>query len=351
MSATFGGEVPDGATLIGCGAEMLWAARQFREQGLTPAVVLAPRHENEIIAGTGLPAAQAFRDLGCDVHVLQNINHVPDPAAQPWAGIATLALCFGPAWVFSPSVCAAFGLGMVNFNATPVPRYIGGAHFTWQIMNGYRRGSCVLQEITADVDRGPILRRHDFELPSAARIPEDYYDAYDRESRDFLTEVIRDFCAGASFEAVPFSEVERQRAYFPRLFTPRNGFIDWSWSAPEIERFCCAFDRPYPGAATYLQGRLLRLRGVCLVEDDIGLSHPFMAGLVVRRLGEGLWLAARDGLLSVAEARWEDGDDARAALQEGMRLVTPPDALHAAFAYLPRYGAAGLIDKKSDAAK
>ena len=59
---------------------------------------------------------------------------------------------------------------MLNFNGIPVPKYLGGAHYTWQILNSDKSGGNVLQEITENIDKGPILKSDYYELSSSAKI-------------------------------------------------------------------------------------------------------------------------------------------------------------------------------------
>ena len=192
-----------------------------------------------------------------------------------------------------------------------------------------------------DVDSGPILRRHDFELPDEARLPWDYFVANVEEGRKFLQSAIADMRADNPFEVVEFESLDDGRLYFSRLNTAVNGWIDWTWPAPEVELFCRAFDKPYAGAGTFIGDHEVRLGGVHLVpgEDDL---HPFTAGLVVRRRGEAAWVAARSGLLRVAQATLAGGGDAMDQLREGRRLHTPRERLEGALTSRPTLTAKGF---------
>jgi methionyl-tRNA formyltransferase len=335
----------ESVALIGGGDLMHQTAQILRQSGLRTIIVLAPRHAEEFLPVAGGPAKKAFADDGSAVHVVQDINAWQELESADWAGANSLALCFGPPWIFDEHVLARFGAGMINFNGIPIPRYIGGAHYTWQILNGDRTGGCFLQEITMDVDRGPLLRRHLFDLPAGVRLPEDYFLANYEEGCRFMEQAIADMRADKEFEPIEFTSLDESRLYYPRLNTLENGWIDWSWTALEIERFCCAFDRPYAGAATLLGGAMVRLSDVRLTEP-IEALHPFVAGLVVRNIGQKASIAARDGLLTVTAARSEDGNDAMELLKEGRRLYTPPDRLSHALTCRPALTANGFLEKK-----
>ncbi len=327
--------------LIGGGDLMVEVAELCRRQDFRVSTVLAPRHAEEALTLRDGVLRDALSAAGFEIHCVDDINQWLGLEAAVGAEGDAVALCFGPAWIFSPAVRERFAAGMINFNGIPVPRYLGGAHYSWQIMNGDRSGGCVLQDITGDVDRGPILRAHYYELPSECRIPADYYRANLAVATAFLAEAIADMRAGVVFEPAPFADVDAKRFYFPRLYTPQNAFIDWRWPAAEVERFICAFDEPYPGAASFLDGNEVRFSGVHLEPDD-GDTHPYTAGLVVRRYGDAAWIAANGGVLAVRRARFGDGTDAMPSLKEGKRLHTPADVLAHALAFRPVVTAQGV---------
>ncbi|MBF0156117.1 MAG: hypothetical protein HQL57_02900, partial [Magnetococcales bacterium] len=303
-------------------------------------IVLAPRHAGEELPLGGGVLGDFLRREGFSCHVVEAINRW-DGLGALIQGEPTLALCFGPAWIFTEAVIAAFPLGMINFNGIPLPRYLGGAHYTWQILNGDRSGGCFLQEITVEVDRGPILRSHRYLLPVGVRLPRDYFRGNHEEAVRFLDRAIADMVADLPFEPLPYASLDPFRLYFPRLLTRENGYIDWDWSGEEIERFCAAFDDPYPGAMTFLEGQVVHLREVRLERCE-GATHPFVAGLVLRRDAAGAWIGVRGGILVVGAAHEEEGADLLPGFREGRRLHTPAEWLERARAFRPVLDGAGV---------
>ena len=320
--------------LIGGGDLMVHAARLFMKRDVRVVVILAPRHAGETLPVSGTNTASAFKEDGAPVFIIDDINDWPALEVQDWTGDDSLALCFGPAWIFSPQVIAAFGRGMINFNGIPIPRYLGGAHYTWQIMHGDRTGGCILQAITDDLDRGPILRSTYFDLPEDVRTPQDYFEANHQKGSAFLESAIGDIVDGVAFESRDFTALDNERLYFPRLFTPKSAFIDWSWTIGEIARFCDAFDAPYIGAASFLNKKMVRFADVTIWEERADM-HIFGAGLIVRRHLDAAWIAARGGILKAGRARFDDGTDAMGEIKEGSRLLTPLPVLEEALAFSP----------------
>ena len=312
---------------------MLHTARRAKAAGLRVAAILAPRHAEERLPLGGKVTLPAFRALGIPVLVVPDINEPGGSRLGDWTGPDALAFCFGPAWIFGREILRAFGAGMINYNPIPVPRYLGGAHYTWQILNGDRDGGCILQLITKQLDRGPILRAKYFRIPAAARTPADYFLAYHRPGCGLMDGALKDILAGRRFKLQDYEGLSAKRLYLPRLNTLRNGYVDWRWSGAEIERFCCAFDQPYAGAASFIDGVEIRLGNVRLEKGE--QFHPYLSGLIVRRLGEVVWIAVAGGLLRVGSLR-AGGVETKALAREGRRLATPPGKLHEASAYRPQ---------------
>jgi methionyl-tRNA formyltransferase len=329
-------------TLIGGGDLMLDCVALARAAGWDVSVILAPRFDDEPLPICGRRTGEAFRETGARVALVEDINAWDEVEAFGGSGPDAVSICFGPAWIFSDRVRAAFGHGMINFNGIPIPRYLGGAHYTWQILNGDRTGGCYFQEITGRLDKGPLLRGERFEHPASVRTPWDYFVANYDKSKEFMARVIADMARDAPFERRPWDEVQGERLYFPRLHTLENGWIDWSWSAEEIERFCCAFDRPYAGAGSFYDGQEVRLSDVRLLEGERG-THPFCAGLILRKTEDQLVIAARGGALQVHVVKSRSGDSLRGELREGRRLVTPAATLERALSWRPQLSAKGFV--------
>ncbi len=331
----------DKITFIGGGDLLLESARCARELGYPVSVILAPRHATENLPLAQTQTAEACRAIGGDVFVVDDINDWSGLCTATAAGPDALALCFGPAWIFSSQVISQFGAGMINFNGIPIPNYLGGAHYTWQILNNNRSGGCHLQEITEDLDRGDLLRSAYFSLPPTARLPRDYFIENHRAAAEFMQRALKDMRNDEPFPRLPYAILDAQRTYFPRLHTKENGYIDWQWSGADIESFCNAFDAPYIGAATFWNGTEIRLRNVRI--DRCQLFHPYLSGLVVRRQkGTRVWIAVSDGLLATDSVHTSEGESLIARVREGDRFATPQDKLWHGRTFRPRLTAHGM---------
>ena len=128
----------------------------------------------------------------------------------------------------------------------------------------------------AGTDTGPIVASEEFIFPHSCRMPKDYaHYATERNLR-----FVGDLLASIRSEPREFAlrpQAEYLSTYWPRLHTPTQAWIDWRWSATNIERFICAFDEPYDGAQTTWRGRTVRLKRTFANVED-GIFHPFQRG-------------------------------------------------------------------------
>jgi methionyl-tRNA formyltransferase len=319
----------DSFVFFGGGPLLVDAATRSARRGLRTAVFTSPRHLAEITPSDALQTA------GVPTFEADDIN--ADPRLSDHVANTTLGIALGPAWIFGPEVCALFGPRFVNVMGIDLPRYRGGAHHTWQILQGNRVGSVNLQLINEVVDSGPVIKRREYLFPASARVPADYFRAAEPENRDFLFEFLDEVIAQVEFREEPLQEKLAQ--HYPSLSTDVQGWVDWSWDVDEIEQFVNAFGEPYPGASTHYGDTRVHLKEARVERGD-GPFHPFMAGLVYRVSDVGAWVCCRGGSLLVEQVTDEAG--AWVTVRVGRRFHTPRDLLDAALAYRAVYTAKGL---------
>jgi len=327
------------------GGEVLWRAiRMARDRGLLVGAILAKRHAAELLSSQEMLSA-ALHNVDIPVRIVQEAIEV-SPQILECNLTQSLALCFGPAWIFPSVVLKRFEYGMLNFNGIPLPSYIGGAHYTWQILNKNNKGGCHIQKITDQVDQGDLLMSHTFDLINTAGTLVDYFHQNELEQIRFLDNFFEKVVCGKDFECRKFSCFDNGKLYFPRLYTTENGWIDWSWTGSQIESFCRAFDSPYLGASTRLNGCRIFLRKVKLLPEPSGTSfHPFCSGLIVRSYGGSIFVAVGQGLLQIEEYEFEKTGNKPVRIREGDRFFTDATTLQQARLYRPKIDRNGELTR------
>lgn len=251
----------------------------------------------------------------------------------------TLGISFGAPWIFSNNFIRKFRGRLLNGHGTRLPKNRGGGGFSWQIMCGEKEGCHLFHLINEGIDTGDKIFFREFTFPKKCRIPQDYQDFFVSRETAFFRNFLKKIKSNYDFKQT--AQEEKLSTYFPRLSSINHGFIDWSWKAQEIERFICAFDFPYSGASTFLDGRKVFLRGARKSKKE-GYFHPFLRGLVYRKNKNFLFVAVSDGAILINQVYDEKGNDLLPVVKVGHRFVTPNNFLDKALLFRAVYDARGL---------
>lgn len=303
-----------GMTLIG-GGKLMKDFAVFAQKYCDVLVVVSRRHHDKEIE-------QELELHGCSYHISEDINndHSFDNIARSHSRIC---ICFGPAWIFESKIINLFSGRIFNFNGIPLPRYTGGAHYTWQILNRSREGGAYIQQITTNIDRGGIVKHIQYQLDEIVKLPKDYERENTKRGFEFLKEFFEDLHEKDKYITLNSHLIDwSEKRYYPRLLTSINGWINWQWSGKEIVRFCEAFGDPYGGANTTVNGHTrITIRSIKLVNNEY--YHPFCYGLIINRIKDkSIFVASSDGLLVCDDYQIKDYD-----LNVGDRLETPVSIL------------------------
>ena len=112
---------------------------------------------------------------------------------------------------------------------------------------------------------------------------------------------------------------ERLSTYWPRLNTDLHSYINWNNDLINIQNFINAFDSPYKGAITYLDGKKVRLRNV---SSDQGNYHPYQSGLIFRVYDNQAAVATTSGALIINEVNDNFGRNIIPKIKVGDRFYT-----------------------------
>lgn len=136
-----------------------------------------------------------------------------------------------------------------------------------------------------EMDHGPILAQR-----STPIRPDDTRGSLAERlaelGADLLVETLPRWVAG-EIEAQPQNHAAASYTY---MLKKEDGEIDWTQPAAHIARMTRAYD-PWPGAYTYLGGRLFKLLKAQAMDVNTGDAQP---GQVIQ-IDEGLAVAAGDG--------------------------------------------------------
>ncbi len=177
--------------------------------------------------------------------------------------------------------------GCINIHASLLPAYRGAAPINWAILRGEQETGITIMQMDEGMDTGAVLLQERIPIAPA-------------DTAGTLTEKLSVLGAKMIVTALPLivsgklSPVEQDhaRATLAPPLKKEDGRIDWARTAKEIH------DRvrglmPWPGAYTYLDGKLIKLIGTEAAE---GSGEPAL----VRRSGNAaLEVGTGSGLLRV----------------------------------------------------
>lgn len=292
---------------------LVWCA----DQGFSCAVVARPEGATAE-ADAGETWEQFTRRTGISLITCKT----PEEIEIKVLGKRPLCFSVGAPWIFKASFLEKLGHDIYNLHGTHLPKNRGGTLFSWQILAGQRTGMCLLHQLTAGIDEGPVIAWEEFIYPGSCRKPIDFIKEYHTRNVSFLcqfiAQVVREGFTGDKLGQPPYLS-----SYFPRLLSLVNGWLDWSWNATELERFICAFDDPYAGARTRWRDKVVIVKDTFYQKMD-GYGHPFQAGLVYRNNKKWLNVMANGGELLIGSIHDDKGENLLSRIKPGDRLYSLP---------------------------
>tara|TARA_B100000780_G_scaffold273647_1_gene237518 strand:- start:43 stop:1044 length:1002 start_codon:yes stop_codon:yes gene_type:complete len=253
----------------------------------------------------------------------------------------TLFLSIGCRWIFSKeSINILFKNNLVNFHGTRLPYDQGGADISWKILRNDRIDNQLVHLIDGDIDTGPILMNKSRLTPHECKIPIDFINYHDANQIIFYKEFITKLKNGDNFSLK--HQVDYIGRYNPRLNTDISGWINWSTSSVHLSSFINAFDEPYKGASTFINGKKVRIKSATLHGGDTS-NHPFMSGIISRHDKNWLVVSTSDqSMILIEKVINEKNKNIMSELKPGDRFYTPSKNIDYAFSKAIKYNSFGL---------
>ncbi len=185
--------------------------------------------------------------------------------------------------------------GCINVHASMLPRYRGAAPVNWAIARGEKVTGVTIMRMDEGMDTGDILLTRE--------VPIDDEDTGETLARklslagaELLLTALGNLKRG---ELRPRKQDDSLATYAPML-KKEDGRIDWNKPAREIRDLIRGM-LPWPGAFTYLDGKLLKIYRAAVSEGDGKEGEVITASQGVLRV------AAGEGALDILELQMEGG--------------------------------------------
>lgn len=156
----------------------------------------------------------------------------------------------------------------LNVHPSLLPRHRGAAPVAGTILAGDPEGGVTLMVMTPELDAGPIVARWPVPLTGRETTPE-----LEARLADLAADVVPPELEAWARGALDPTPQDAAAATLVRPFRRRDGWIDWSAPAVDIDRQVRAL-QPWPGAWTTLDGRRIHVRRARPVSgvDDVPIG-------------------------------------------------------------------------------
>jgi len=210
-------------------------------------------------------------------------------------------------WILGKNIINAFFEKnlLLNIHHSRLPYDAGRATTSWKILRNDRINSTIVHKIDKKVDSGAIIYRKDTLFSFKAKTPNQYDTEINNQSISMYKEFLNKIYNNSFFKIK--HQPDFIGRYNMRLNTKLNAWIDWNWSSEHLIRFINAFDEPYEGAKTSIDGKIVRLKKAQLHGGET-VNHPFASGQVLRNDKKWILVATSDHNCLIIEKILDNND-------------------------------------------
>ncbi len=232
----------------------------------------------------------------------------------------TIGISISSPWILTSEIINIFDGKLLNIHTSNLPKNRGGGGYSWQIMMKDMSGGICIHKVDEGIDSGDIVMSSKFIYPKTCKIPSDFTDYLE----PFEKKIIREFMSNLKkWSKLPsYKQNQDEAEYWPRLNTKEHGFINWSWNGDEIKYFIDAFDDPYVGATTFINGHQIHIKKCEIIQNKINF-HPFQSGIVYKKTKSKIYISCLKYSLIVNFVGDSNGVSYLDKIKLGDRFYTP----------------------------
>lgn len=157
------------------------------------------------------------------------------------------------AQIIPTSILELPSFGCINVHGSLLPRYRGASVLQAPIMNGDKETGVTIMKMDATLDTGPLLRQASYKI-KPSETADSLGEKLSQLGAELLPDTITYYLEG---NIAPQAQNNEQATYVKKL-DKKDGIIDWTKSAVEIERFVRAMTS-WPSGWTWVSGKQLKI--------------------------------------------------------------------------------------------
>ncbi len=139
--------------------------------------------------------------------------------------------------------------GCLNVHPSLLPLYRGPSPIRESILNNDKETGATIMLMNEKLDKGPIISQKKTKIKSNITYPE-LFEQLLNLSGNLLIETVPKWMNGK----IKLKKQNNDKASYTKIITKKDGKIDWSLSAVEIEKKIRAFN-PWPGTYSFYQDK------------------------------------------------------------------------------------------------
>lgn len=218
-----------------------------------------------------------------------------------------LALVFGWRTILPPALVRAPRLGCFGVHDSLLPRYRGFAPTNWAVLNRERETGVTLWRLDDDVDHGGIVAQRALPVAADETAPH-LYERVATAAVELVLEHLDTIAAGTA----TLTPQDHAQATYGCARTPDDGLIDWHAGSEQVAALVRALAHPYPGAYTYLDGRVLRIWSARPVTPAPAFEGRIPGRVAKVRAGDGVEVLCGSGSLLLEDVQIDGEHPSRA---------------------------------------
>ena len=183
--------------------------------------------------------------------------------------------------------------GCINIHASLLPKYRGAAPIQWCILNGESVTGVTIMQMDKGVDTGDILLQRQCEI-APDETGASLFDKLADLGAATITEALDLIKEG---KITPVKQDESKATHVGML-NKEMGRINWNDSSVIIERYVRGLNS-WPGTYTYHNGRMLKIWGSKVCDDNEVNRSTDKPGTVIKTDESGLYVKTGDGALII----------------------------------------------------
>ena len=141
--------------LFGGSPTIVGISKWLISQKIELLVFTSPRHAKEVLAKDNQTLSKLLKKINVNYVITEDINKEKELLSH--INDETLGIGIGEAWSFNQKIINKFSGKLIDFMGIPLPRYRGGAHYTWMIMKREKKNGTQKKKILLMAHYGNIL--------------------------------------------------------------------------------------------------------------------------------------------------------------------------------------------------